>query len=127
MYIATIPNRNSPPAILLRESVRQGKKINKKIIANLSHWTPERILALKRALRGDFDQLPEGIPVNGPIFGLLSQEGPSLFPNPGRLRFFFNYRCIRTNTGKKGRQPISVGPRGGRQGEGGNPGEKAAI
>ncbi len=71
MYIDTIPNRSSPPAILLRESVRQGKKTLKHTIANISHWAPERILAMKRALRGDFDHLPEGTPVNGPVFGLL--------------------------------------------------------
>jgi len=36
MYIDIVPNRKSPPAILLRESVRQGKKIIKRTIANLS-------------------------------------------------------------------------------------------
>jgi len=71
MYIDTVPNRNSPPAVLLRESVRQGKKICKRTIANISHWTPERILAMKRTLRGDFDHLPQGSATNGPVFGLL--------------------------------------------------------
>lgn len=36
MYIDTVPNRNSPPAVLLRESSRQGHKIVKRTLANLS-------------------------------------------------------------------------------------------
>jgi transposase len=72
MYITTIPNRNSPPAILLREAFREGGKVRNRTLANLSHWPPARIEALRRALRGDFDQaaLPEA-PTLGPIFGLL--------------------------------------------------------
>jgi len=37
MYIATIPNRSSPPAILLRESYRQGGKVKSRTLANLTH------------------------------------------------------------------------------------------
>jgi hypothetical protein len=37
MYIDTVLNRNSPPAILLRESVREGKRIRKRTLANLSN------------------------------------------------------------------------------------------
>ncbi len=55
MYIATVPNRNSKPAILLRESHREGKKVHTKTLANLTNYAPERIEALKRALKGDFD------------------------------------------------------------------------
>lgn len=55
MYIATVPNRNSKPAILLRESHREGKKVSTKTLANLTNYAPERIQALKRALKGDFD------------------------------------------------------------------------
>ena len=50
LYIDTVPNRNFPPAVLLRESVRQGSRIRKRTLANLSHWTPARIEALRRAL-----------------------------------------------------------------------------
>lgn len=57
MYITEVPNRNSPPAILLRESFREAGKVKNRTIANLSKWKPERIEALKRALRGDFDDL----------------------------------------------------------------------
>ena len=72
MYISTIPNRNSPPAILLREAFREGGKVKNRTLANLSHWPPERIEALRRALRGDFDQAAlADPPALGPIFGLL--------------------------------------------------------
>ena len=72
MYISTIPNRNSPPAILLRESFRDKGKVKNRTLANLSHWNPARIEALRRALRGDFDQAAASSAVAlGPIFGLL--------------------------------------------------------
>ena len=57
MYIEIVPNRTSPPAILLRESFRDGDQIRKRTLANLSHWEPARVEALRRALRGDFDHL----------------------------------------------------------------------
>jgi hypothetical protein len=53
MYVAIIPNRSSRPAILLRESHRDGKKVTNRTLANLSHWPPEQIEMLRAALRGD--------------------------------------------------------------------------
>jgi transposase len=53
MYVATIPNRSSRPAILLRESYRDGDRVKNRTLANLSDWAPERIEALRAALRGD--------------------------------------------------------------------------
>lgn len=53
MYIDTVPNRGSRPAILLREAHRDGKKIIKRTIANLSDWPPEKVDALRRVLRGE--------------------------------------------------------------------------
>lgn len=52
MYIDTVPNRNSPPAVLLRESRREGGKMVKTTIANLSKCPPAAIEALRLALRG---------------------------------------------------------------------------
>jgi transposase len=52
MYVATIPNRGSPPAILLRESYREAGKVRNRTLANLSHWPPEQIAALRSVLRG---------------------------------------------------------------------------
>ena len=71
MYIEIVPNRTSPPAILLRESFRDGGQIRKRTLANLSHWEPTRVEALRRALRGDFDHLTGGDPICGPVFGVL--------------------------------------------------------
>jgi hypothetical protein len=71
MYIATVPNRTSPPAILIRESYRDHGKVKSRTIANISNWDPARIEALRRALRGDFDHLAAADPTAGPIFGLL--------------------------------------------------------
>jgi hypothetical protein len=73
MYIAAIPNRNSPPALLLRESFRHNGKVKNRTLANLSHWPPSRIAALRRLLRGEFDQRTEALsaPRLGPAFGLL--------------------------------------------------------
>ena len=41
MYIESVANRNSPPCILLRESSRQGGKVRKRSLANLTHWPDE--------------------------------------------------------------------------------------
>src|ERR1700674_2440240 len=51
MYIEIVPNRNSPAAILLREGWREGKKIRKRTLANLSDWSQTRIEALRRVLK----------------------------------------------------------------------------
>ena len=53
MYIETVPNRNSPPAILLREGRRQGDKVLKRTLANLSDWPREKIESLRRLLRDE--------------------------------------------------------------------------
>ena len=53
MYIETVPNRNSPPALLLREGWREGKKTVKRTLANLSDWPPSQIEGLRRVLRGE--------------------------------------------------------------------------
>jgi len=53
MYIESIPNRNSPPAILLREAWREGKKIRKRTIANLSQWPSKKVEALRRLLKDE--------------------------------------------------------------------------
>lgn len=52
MYVARIPNRGSPPAILLREGYREGGKVKTRTLANLSHWPEERVEALRRVLKG---------------------------------------------------------------------------
>lgn len=53
MYIENVPNRNSRPAILLREGWREGKKTCKRTIANLTDWPEEKVELLRRLLRGE--------------------------------------------------------------------------
>lgn len=53
MFIDVVPNRSSPPAVLLREAWREGKRIRKRTLANLSALSAGQIDALRRILRGD--------------------------------------------------------------------------
>lgn len=53
MYIDTVPNRHSPPAILLREGWRDGHKTHKRTLANLSHWPAHKVETLRRLLRDE--------------------------------------------------------------------------
>src|SRR5580658_788693 len=52
MYVTTVPNRKSPPAILLRESYRQDGKVKSRTLANLTHLPSQQIAALRSALVG---------------------------------------------------------------------------
>jgi hypothetical protein len=52
MYVTRVPNRNSPPAVLLRESYREGGKVKNRTVANLSSWPEAKAEALARALKG---------------------------------------------------------------------------
>jgi Transposase DDE domain len=53
MYVETVPNRNSPPAILLRESFREDGQVRKRTLANISDWPAEQIESLRRVLKGE--------------------------------------------------------------------------
>jgi hypothetical protein len=53
MYVETVPNRSSPPAILLREGWREDGRVRKRTLANLSHWPPEQVDRLRRVLKGE--------------------------------------------------------------------------
>ena len=52
MYIEAVPNRNSPPAILLRESFRHAGKVRKRTLCNLSGWSPAHVEGLRGVLKG---------------------------------------------------------------------------
>ena len=71
MYIARIPNRTSRPAILLRESYREGGKVRTRTLANLTAWPPERIAAMERLAKGEWDGGSGGDMTSGEIFGVL--------------------------------------------------------
>ena len=53
MYVESVPNRNSPPAILLRESFREDGQVRKRTLANISDWPAEQIESLRRVLKGE--------------------------------------------------------------------------
>ena len=53
MYVPVVPNRGSPPAILLRESYCEAGKTKNRTLANLSRWPAERMEQLRAVLRGD--------------------------------------------------------------------------
>ena len=80
MYIATIPNRNSPPAILLREGYREGGKVKTRTLANLSKLPPEAIEVVKRVLKGEtlvstdelFEIVEDGSPSHGNVEAVMT-------------------------------------------------------
>ena len=53
MYVDSVPNRKSRPTVLLRESWREGKKIRKRTVANISDWSAHQVEALRAILRGE--------------------------------------------------------------------------
>lgn len=53
MHIDIVPNRDSPPAVLLRESYREGGKVKKRTLANLSSLSTEQVAALRQILKGE--------------------------------------------------------------------------
>jgi len=59
MYIDVVPNRNSPPAILLRESYRVDGKVKKRTLLNLSDWPPDLVEGFRALLKGG-TALPPG-------------------------------------------------------------------
>src|SRR5580692_3197895 len=52
MYVVKVPNRGSPPAVLLRESYREAGKVKNRTLANLSSWPEAKVDALSRVLKG---------------------------------------------------------------------------
>src|ERR1700744_4047516 len=89
MYVAVIPNRGSPPAILLRESYREASKTKNRTLANLSRWPAERIDQLRAVLRGD-QLLPaaEAVEIvralpHGHVLAALGAPGAATPPRSG--------------------------------------------
>jgi hypothetical protein len=52
MYVTRVPNRGSPPAVLLRESYREAGQVKTRTLANLSRWPEHKVEKLQRALKG---------------------------------------------------------------------------
>ena len=100
MYVATVPNRNSPPAILLRESYRQDGKVKTRTLANITHLASHQVEALRLALAGSLaassTPLPDSFHISrslphghvAAVLGCLRhlQLDSILDPAPGRQR-----------------------------------------
>jgi hypothetical protein len=61
MYIEAVPNRGSPPAILLRESFRDNGRVKKRTLANLSDWPTTLVEGFRTLLKGGIAVAAEGI------------------------------------------------------------------
>ena len=98
MYVAVVPNRSSPPAILLRESFRENGKVHNRTLANISHWPLAQVAALREVLKGttsvgsadDSWQILRSLPHGhvAAVIGSLRQLGLDkiLDPRSGRPR-----------------------------------------
>lgn len=96
MYIDTIPNRKSPPCILLRESYREGKKVKKRTLHNISSWEPDVVEDFRILLRGGtaVESLEESFEVVrewphghvAAVLGTLRRVGLEKMLNPRRCR-----------------------------------------
>jgi transposase len=78
MYIATVPNRNSPPAYLLRKSYREDGKVKNRTLSNLSHLPLHSIEVLRRSLKGEtlvstnaFEIIEDGSPAHGHVEAVM--------------------------------------------------------
>ena len=69
MHIHVVPNRGSPPTVLLRESYREGSKVLKRTLANLSSLSGAQIGAIRATLRGEALQ-----PVSQSVSQAVSQS-----------------------------------------------------
>ncbi len=80
MYIAAVPNRNSPPAFLLREGYRENGKVKTRTLANLTSLPPRVIEDLRRSLKGEklasveesFEIIPDGSPAHGHVEAVMT-------------------------------------------------------
>ena len=63
MYIESVPNRSSPPAILLRESFRENGRVRKRTLANLSDWPTTLVEGFRTLLKGGVALAEEGIAI----------------------------------------------------------------
>jgi hypothetical protein len=64
MYIENVPNRDSPAAVLLRESYREDGKVKKRTLLNLSHWPPALVEGLRILLKGGHAVPGEGLTIH---------------------------------------------------------------
>lgn len=73
MYVARVPNRGSPPAILLRESYRENGRVKTHTLANLSHWSADKLAAFEAG----YPSLPRTPPY---YYNYSCASHPPIFP-----------------------------------------------
>src|SRR5258706_335768 len=124
MYVAKVPNRGSPPAILLRESYREAGKVKNRTLANLSSWPEAKVDALARVLKGQqpaaaldgaFEitrSLPHGHVAA--VLGTLRDLGLEdlIDPVPSRCRDLVTAMAVAQVTGPDSKPAIAPGLRG---------------
>ena len=100
VYVEDIPNRNSPPAILIREAWREGKRIRRRTLANISKLPPPVVAGIRSLLKGGvaFRSLQEAVSIRrslphghvAAVLGLCQQlgiaVGTPVAQRPPRLR-----------------------------------------
>ncbi len=87
MYVTRVPNRGSPPAVLLRESYRQDGKVRNRTLANLSRWPAEKVEALERVLKGLPPKvaLAEAFASGHPVGEIVQEKGLAQISDEGAL------------------------------------------
>jgi hypothetical protein len=126
MYVAKVPNRGSPPAVLLRESYREAGKVKNRTLANLSAWPEAKVDALSRVLKGQpapatavegtFEiarSLPHGHVAA--VLGTLRELGLEelIDPEPSRQRALVTAMAVAQVTGPGSKLAIARGLRRG--------------
>ena len=80
MHVEIVPNRGSKPAILLRESFREGKKVRKRTLGNISKLPMNQVEAIRRVLKGEqlvstdelFEIITDGSPAHGNVEAVMT-------------------------------------------------------
>src|SRR6266576_994639 len=120
MYITRVPNRASPPAVLLRESYREGGKVKNRTVANLSSWPEAKVEALSRALKGlppagleGMVEVARSLPHGhvAAVLGTIRELGLEelIDPEPSRQRDLVTAMAVAQVTGPGSRLAIARG------------------
>ena len=120
MYITRVPNRASPPAVLLRESYREGGKVKNRTVANLPSWPEAKVEALSRALKGlppagleGMVEVARSLPHGhvAAVLGTIRELGLEelIDPEPSRLRDLVTAMAVAQVTGPGSKLAIARG------------------
>src|SRR5258705_12857083 len=123
MYVTSVPNRDSPPAVLLRESYREQGKVKTRTLANLSHWPEHKVQTLKRALKGlppaidlcETFEITRSLPHGhvAAVVGSAQRVGMAqlIHTRPSRNRDLVSARCESQVTGPRSTRASALGLR----------------